>query len=286
MRILKLLACAWIVLALGYCATFAKADTGGYAVKAVLPENQMNENVSYFDLMVAPGQSQTLCVVIKNKQNEEIKVAVEANTAFSNSNGLIEYSYTDARDASLKVDFAKIVVPVETVVTVPAGGEAIAEFLLTVPEEPFEGDMLGGFMFTKLDQGNNAEGMGVSIQNIFQYVIGVRLRESDQAVTPAFELVGAEEDAVKTQSLLIHLRNPQPIIASGMKLDVHIYPEDGSEAAYTFEGGHIAMAPNSAMAYNLRLGFEDKLESGAYRVSVTLRFKEDTWHFETPLAVK
>lgn len=286
MRIWKIIVYGGMILALGSTAGYAQGDTVSYAVQAVLPENQMNGQVSYFDLKVAPGQHQTLRVVVKNKSDEEIKVAIKANTAFSNGNGLIEYSHTDARDASLKVDFAKIIVPVAPVITIPANAEAVAEFVLTTPDEPFEGDVLGGFMFTKLDQARHAEGASVSIQNVYQYVIGVRLRESEEAVNPLFELVGVEENEPRKRSLLLHLRNSQPIIASGIELDVRIYPQDGTEPACVFERSHLAMAPNSTMAYHLRLGDQDTLQPGAYRVSVALCYEDDTWSFETPLIVR
>lgn len=285
MRALRILACMTLTLALG-CAAVSAQGSSGYSVQPILPENQMDTGVSYFDLKVVPGQSQILQVLIKNKEAEPIEVAMEANTAFSNSNGLIEYSYSEERDESLQVDFSKVVIPVTPVIKVPANGKVIAEFVLAVPDEPFEGDVLGGFLFMKLEQIANQEDAGVAIQNIFQYAIGVRLRESEEAVEPLFELAGVEESEIRKQTLLIHLRNPQPLIARNMELVVSVYPQDGHEPLRVFERERIAMAPNSTMVYRIVLGNEQALESGEYRVTVQLRFQEDIWDFEMPLIVQ
>lgn len=274
-----------MILTIGCVVVSVQADTAGYAVRAVLPDNQADDQVSYFDLKVTPGQRQTLRVVVINKADTEIEVAMEANTAYTNGNGSIGYSHTADRDASLEVDFAEIVTPVKPVIMVPAHGEAVAEFVLTVPNEPFEGNVLGGLLFTKLNQGADTEEAGVAIQNVYQYVIGVRLKESEAVVQPAFELIGAVENETRKQTILLHLRNPKPIIAREVKLVVNAYPQDGVEPIFSCECAPIAMAPNTTMAYNIRLGDDNRLSPGEYRVLVELHFEEETWCFEAPLSV-
>lgn len=229
---LMLLGCVCMYAA---AETETGAETGSkgtinYAVRAIIPENQLNTQASSFDLKVEPGHRQVLQVIVKNKGDEDIEVAVEANTAYTNENGLIEFDHSENRDASMAVDFSEIVTPVETVVKVPAQGETIAEFYLKMPDEPFEGVAYGGFMFTKLHQGEDREGEGMSIRNVYRYAIGVRLREDEADVQPAFELKGAKMDQTDSPALYLYLRNPRPLIVRGMTLIAEIYPENDNEA--------------------------------------------------------
>lgn len=47
---------------------------------AVIPENQIDKNQTYFDLKMQPGQKQTIQVQMKNDTNKEVVVESFANT--------------------------------------------------------------------------------------------------------------------------------------------------------------------------------------------------------------
>lgn len=306
--------CAIGMVALANVGLQAEAEqvqSIGYAVRAILPDNQQDDKVSYFDLKVKPGQSQVLRVVIMNREDKEIEVLIEANAAFSNENGVIEFTPKDPKDPSLAVDFGKIVTPVNpeaivpvqvhptatpdaegadervsgVVLKVPAKGETIAAFAMEVPKEPFDGVVLGGLMFTKLGQDEVETEGSVAINNVYRYVIGVRLQEDEMPVDPAFELVGTEIVQSDPPSLLLHLRNPRPLIARDMSLHVSAYPSEGGEAVMALDRSGIAMAPNSAMAYAIRLDADSLLGAGTYRILVTLEYKGLSWQYETGIAM-
>lgn len=263
-----------------------KAGEVNYAVRAILPDNQMDRQLSSFHLKVEPGQEQILQVLIVNSGEEEIMVSVEANTAFTNRNGVIEFTAASAENDRTAMDFAQMVAPVEPIVTVPANGEAVAEFLVKVSDEPFDGVIYGGLLFTKLHQDEKEDESGrFGIRNIYRYAIGVRLQQSDKTVAPEFALqsAGADND---NGALIIHLWNAQPIIARGIALSAQVYPKDGENAVASFTRSGIAMAPNSGMPYTIY--FEDglSLPEGEYRVAAELQFEGKTWFFETPLIVE
>lgn len=287
MRNTKRFACAIMVLSLCILGACAMAETPsiGYAVRAVLPGNQLGESGMSFNLKVTPGQQQTLQVTVMNRGDEEIEVALEANTAYTNENGVIEFSYSEERDASLAVDFAQIATPAQAVIKVPANGEATAEFLVRVPEEPFEGAVYGGFLFTKLGQGEDAEDAGMAIRNIYRYAIGVRLQQSEVRIEPAFDLTGAEMSPSGPLALLLDLHNPQAVVARGITLCARVYPKGSEEPIITFDRENVAMAPNSSMRYTLYFHDNTPLESGEYSVLTELEFDGQTWLFETPLTV-
>lgn len=281
-----------IALALGACACALaeeeKEGTINYSVRAVLPQNQRDDTAAYFDLWVGPGQEQVLEVVIRNRAAEDIEVALEANTAFSNDNGVIEFEASQAKDSSMAIDFAQLVSPREPVIAVPANGEAVARFDLRMPEEAFEGVVYGGLTFMKLGQEETPggeDGGSFGIRNVYRYVIGVRLWESDAVIEPGFELTGAQVGQTRRASLQLNLRNPQPVIARGMTLLAEVYPAGGGEAIASFARENVSMAPNSAMDYTIYLDDNRPLPAGEYSVRVALDFQGKTWQFETPLAV-
>lgn len=68
-----------------------------FAVTAVIPENQIDKNQTYFDLKMQPGQKQTIQVQMKNDTNKEVVVESFANTAITNSNGITDYSTVEPK---------------------------------------------------------------------------------------------------------------------------------------------------------------------------------------------
>ena len=79
-----------IIPALRVQAAAGQTDGIGYYVRAVLPDNQISNNLSYFDLRMQPGQSQTLEVEVVNESDKVITVDLAAVSASTNRNGIIE----------------------------------------------------------------------------------------------------------------------------------------------------------------------------------------------------
>ncbi|WP_301389944.1 WxL protein peptidoglycan domain-containing protein, partial [Enterococcus entomosocium] len=77
-------AIAWVFF---FGDAIVEASAPDFSVQAVLPESQSNENVSYFDLTLAPNQEEILPIQVTNNSNEEIILELSANTATTNSNG-------------------------------------------------------------------------------------------------------------------------------------------------------------------------------------------------------
>ena len=322
MFIIKQLFCAAIAAVMGSTlpiistvqSTVQKVESVGYAVRAVIPSNQIDKDASYFDLLVAPEQKQTLQVVVLNREEQEIFIAVEANTAFSNENGVIEYSQSTQRDPSMAVDFSTIVTPTQqtaenpeeettqelvsrfkdelsdsfngVIVRVPANGKTTVDFSLSVPKDGFTGEVLGGLMFTKLNQNNTAGSAGVTINNIYRYVIGMRLRENQDFIAPSFELASAELKNAETSALIINLRNTSPAITHGIVLETSVYSGNSNTPLLKFDHSQISMAPNSAMPFSISLADQKALKAGSYKVVVKITYNNQSWQDETTLTVK
>ena len=77
----------------------ANAGTGmnsngviSYSVSPVLPSNQARGDVSYFDLLMNPGQTQTVQVNMSNAGSKTAKIEVSVVSAKTNVNGIVQYT--------------------------------------------------------------------------------------------------------------------------------------------------------------------------------------------------
>src|SRR5690625_6060277 len=108
------------ILLFPFSAT-AKDDQVGYSVQALIPENQLDNKHSYFDLLMEPNQEQELEVIIYNNENEDIVVRITVHHASTNSNGLVVYEDQKEIDSSLEVPLQDILTLKEDQVVIRAG---------------------------------------------------------------------------------------------------------------------------------------------------------------------
>lgn len=249
-------------------ANTAKASENSvdYSISANLPENQREGNSTYFDLLVTPGQEQELTVNIFNSSDEEQTFILEANTAVTNNNGIIDYTRPDKeqeKDSTLRHAFSELITHDETIAVGPNTNK-IAVFKLKVPEEPFEGMILGGF-HVRQETPEKTEGQ---INNTYSYALGVVLREKEDAVTPELKLTGITPSLKNYRpQVSINLQNTQPVNIKELNINAVIRKKGQREALKTAEKKGISMAPNSNFDYAV-LWEDQALESGDYELEL------------------
>ncbi|MGR5990596.1 DUF916 domain-containing protein [Bacillus paranthracis] len=115
-----------------------------FAVKPIIPENQRDKNKTYFDLRVKPGQQQTLKIVLTNDTKQAVTIEPKVNVAVTNVNGIADYSMeVKEHDKTLKLPITDVVKTVNEI-TVPAKGQIELPVEVKMPEEEFDGILLGG----------------------------------------------------------------------------------------------------------------------------------------------
>lgn len=301
-RILAFLALVATMTGNQLSATAAEKGQTGFAVNAQLPANQLDTMVSYFYLEMKPGQKQVLQVDVVNRGDEDIYVGLEANTAFTSRNGVIDYSASSDRDPSLEVDFAQMVQIEAPVLLVPRQGKTVAKFILTMPEEPLKGEVLGGLKMTKLDPkvlntpapGEPTPTPGMRIENVFAYVVAVRLKDISRQgaevpndIKPLFAFTGVQMGTVAGMPTVeMNLANPVPLVVSGMAVEANIYPEAGGESVLHILKESLSMAPNSAMPLTHYLTRDTVPPGGKYQMALTITLNGESWSFKAPLEIK
>ena len=256
----------------------------GFYVSAELPDNQVNPEVSYFDLRVQPGGRQDLRVRITNEGSQDITLKVAANTASTNLNGVIDYRTPDIRHEALDFGFADITEVKEPEVHVKAGQTGYAVVSLALPEQAFDGMLLGGILVTReLDK--NEIRQGVNLQNEYSYVIGVKLTESDEETFADFEPIGAGAELINRHTKVVHnIRNTEPAVIKDVALAIEIYPANNKNRLLLREERMIDVAPSSVVPY--ACSWKDgEIQPGNYLSVVHLEKEGREWDFEMPFTV-
>lgn len=271
--------------------TPAKAEPAVYfSIKAKIPDNQINKRLTYFDLRVSPGDTQTLEIEVFNNSLESLEVSVEAHAASTNQGGLIEYTKTVEKDASLKHSFADIASVETPRLSVGSGQTETARISMAIPLEPFDGVILGGIVVTKLTgtaspSASPASAASTSITNEYAYVVGVRLSENDALVEPDFRLRNIEPTLVNYKpALAVNLQNHQPAIVKGLSIAAKVYALNSSLPAADVLKDDIDVAPNSS--YDFIIDWNNApIAPGDYRLQMKATLGERVWEWDEGFTV-
>lgn len=194
-KIKKLIMWSTILLAiLGtiLSGNIVKASQLGFSVTANVRElDNRASDQSFFDLILEPGQKQTVTVTLKNDTNRQMTVEQEVSSATTNINGVVEYSpHNIEADKSLRFNYDDLVQTEQEIVLAPHSEKTI-NIDLQMPEEHFDGQLVGGLTYReKIDEEEaipeNQEGLAVT--NRFAFVIALLMRQNKVAVEPDLKL--------------------------------------------------------------------------------------------------
>ncbi|HDR8260646.1 TPA: DUF916 and DUF3324 domain-containing protein [Bacillus cereus] len=276
-----------IVFLLNIFSLTANAAEMKFAVNAVIPENQVDKNQTYFDLKMEPGQKQTLQVQMKNDTDKEVVVETHANTAITNSNGITDYSVIDPQlDSTLKIPFSKIA-KVQKETKIPAKSTITLDVIVEMPNESFDGVILGGLYFKEKENDKEKKSAKeVQIENKYAYAIGVVLRETDAQVKPDMKLNEVKPDQVNARNVVTaNLQNVKPAMLKNLSVDAKVYTETGKDVLHETKKENLRMAPNSNFDY--AISWDNKaLEAGTYRLEMKTTDGDQKWEWTKKFTIE
>ena len=281
------------------------------------PKNQIDKNQSFFDVLLAPGATQELEVVLRNNTEKDLVMLASVNTAVTNDNGVVDYSWSvpfaqelakenNQDPANLTIDVEKIAydstlkVPLSTIATiapeikVPANSETIAKVTVDMPKEAIKGVIAGGvYLSQKADETENEEtNQGVQIKNKFVYVVGVQLRQKADISELLPELILDPAKISPTQVnyrnyLGVNLQNSEPIYIRDLKVDAQITKKGQKGILFETAETGLKMAPNSNFNFGINWNNQE-FKGGKYRLQLKARSedydKEWSWDEEFTIA--
>lgn len=271
--------------------SFAQTVSNFY-VTAVIPENQIDNRQTYFDLLTEPNQKQTLEIKVTNSKSEDITIITELNSASTGRNGLIVYTDPDIRDENLKTSITDIAQLREKTITIPADSSSSVYIDIAMPEEAVYGTILGGITFTEQEQEdeelNSETDSGVSIKNKITYVIGLKVTESNDTVTPDFELVSINPTLINYKpAVSVKVRNTEPLIVKDMEVNAEIFTagEETSKSLYNLSLKNSEMAPTSTGDFII--DWENtEFTAGTYRLKMAIIYGERQWTWDENFTIE
>lgn len=249
------------------------------SVKAILPENQHDKDVTYFDLRMKPKQEQEVFLELTNPTKDTQKLKLEINDGTTNDNGVIDYSKRDStykRDDSLKIsvtDVAKI----QDSVTIKPESKELVKIKISMPETPFKGVLFGGILvsdFEDKEKPDTKKASGMQIKNKVSYTIGLKLSESDDEVKANLDLIKAYADQADGHNVVkVKIQNNMPQKLDDIVYKAEVTEQGKKEVLHQANNQGYRFAPNSNFDY--RISWENQpFKSGRYTVHMTAESKK------------
>lgn len=238
-----------------------------FDVKAQLPENQVNTEIIHYDLRMEPSMQQALALEITNKLDQEQVFQLEINDATTNNVGKIDYTRRadKERDSTLKIALSDIAT-VQSEITVPAHKTITTHIRLSMPNELFDGMILGGVRVIKKDPAlqDSQERTVATYDN--SYTLAIMLTETDLTVEPELNLLKVYPSQEKGKNVVTAtIQNTKAINAEQITYTAEVFKKNSNKLLYQAQAVNYRMAPNSN--FDFCIDWESQpFKAGKYRL--------------------
>ncbi|MCD2256535.1 DUF3324 domain-containing protein [Lactobacillus sp. CC-MHH1034] len=272
---------------MAYGATDDVQNAAGFKVRAVLPDNQPNKALNYFDLSVDPGQTQVLEVELFNLRDEALTFTPRLNVATTNYNGVVNYDSAGKSDRSLQYKITDIARLEQKTYRVPANKSVIVRVDLAMPNTSFPGVIAGGLTFTPRvantsSSTNNSGRAALEVQNRFAYTIALLLRSSAATATtvaPEFKMGTIDLGHItERNTIFANIRNTQPMYLAPVNMQAKVTRKGSTKVLYQHQKENVQVAPNTIVPFPISLN-QQRFAPGLYTMAIQLRAGTQTWYF-------
>lgn len=258
-----------------------------FSVDAILPENQVDNENTYFDLRMKPGEKQTVEVELTSSAEKEIEVEMRIAAADTGVNGVIDYP----NPAEGKVDYDKTlkyplqeIAKIQSSVKIPPKEKIKVPIEITMPAEEYKGMIIGGIEFEQkadvAEKGEDQPSGGMGVKNKFVYLLGMKLTENDAPVSVDLKLLDVYAGQLNHRNVIYaNLQNPEPEIMRNLQIEAKVYPKGSNEAIYETKKDNMQMAPNTNFEFPISLD-NKAFKAGRYLLKMAATADEDKqWEF-------
>ncbi|WP_314067970.1 DUF916 and DUF3324 domain-containing protein [uncultured Vagococcus sp.] len=246
-----------------------------FDVEVVTPENQIDKQQTYFDLLVKPNQSQELLIKITSLSDKEIVIDANPNIATTNQNGEVSYSeIPGVLDSTLTYPVTSMLSKKQRVRLAPKEMKEII-FQLKIPKKAFDGKVVGGFLFQEvMETSENFSSKGINIDNYFALVKGIQLQESFKKIKQNIEIKKITATALNyKRAITVNLQNTESDFIRELAAEVKVKRKGSSDVLYERKQRGISMAPNSHFDFPIFMDNQE-LKSGDFLMEITLTGKD------------
>ncbi|WP_461215268.1 DUF916 domain-containing protein [Lacticaseibacillus sp. GG6-2] len=263
------------------------AASPNFGVAAVLPSNQLDHSLHYYDLVVAPGSQQTITLALQNTDTGTQRFKISTNRATTSATGTIDYGqHAPAKPQALAVDIESLLPKAKTYSLAPHTTKQI-HLKLKAPAQAWQGVLLGGIRVEKLNGTSaNANGAALTVHAAETIPIQLRATNALPKLTPKLTFSGVALTSTGNGTQVgVKLTNPVPAIQSGLSVHATVYHANATKAVLKKDANDLKLAPSSVMTMPLT-NDPTQLAAGKYRVEVAADQAGRQWHFFKTFTIK
>lgn len=259
---------------------FAEDSGIAFTYKIEKPDNQLNGDIAYFDLMMTPGQEQNLKISITSLSDKDQTIQTILDSAKTNSNGVIEYNQTKIdTDESVAIDFNDLV-STEKEFVLKAKETKVLDISVKMPQVAFEGVVAGGLTLKAKESSNSTASSGARVKNEYAYVIAILLKENNNEVKPELQYRKTYAgDRNYNNTIYTRIANSVPAYQKDITIETQITKSDSEEVLYEGRQTGIQMAPNSFIDFPISMN-NDEMVPGKYKSKGKAIIGSQTWQWE------
>lgn len=254
----------------------------GYTVAPAFGITQKKETSNFYDMTLQPKQEDTFKLTITNGSQKPQQYKINVNTAMTNSNGIVDYTKESfEKDSSMNLMLNDIVTPSTSEVDVAGRQSQTIDFHIAMPDQPFDGILLGGITIRPITTTQNKGG----IQNVYMHTIAIRVGEKDTSVQNKLEGGSVRLGQINRHNIVsMSIRNPQPKLLSKLEGDFSINKKGGNKELIHEAKKNLSIAPNTK--FELPIFLKDHFKPGKYTYTIKLKNSEDNWTFSKDFTIK
>ncbi len=263
--------------------SLADSNNMTFSMGIVQPENQFNKEVTYFDLLVKPNETQKLEIIVSNTGDETKKIKVTPTNAITSTTGIIDYSVQAKGyeyDETLEIPFTSLVGEAQTV-EVPPGKSKTVTFEMTTPEKEFDGVILGGFVAELVEDNevtNNESDL--SFVNKFRFVKAIVIRNSEEKIAPVIKMNDVKPALYTYRTAIVaNIQNTSPTLIGKTTFEAKIFKKGTTDVLKSASRDDIRLAPNSNFDFPI-MWDNEPLRPGNYTIQMNVTADEETFQFE------
>ncbi|MGX6962294.1 DUF916 and DUF3324 domain-containing protein [Vagococcus xieshaowenii] len=260
--------------------------TTEFSVNIVTPENQIDNQLTYFDIQTKAGSTEVLEVVLKNNSNTTLKIRQTLSTAITNSNGVVDYSKINAKkDNSLSYRLQDISELEELILLAPLEEKKI-KVTISLPKDVPNGYLLGGLSYQLIKETDVNENEGILVKNNFSYVLGVQLLVGDKKQLISHMRLNKVKVVEQEGQIFLSaiLQRDVSLGIKDMTILACVYKENDSSPLIEKEFIDVRMAPNSSMNV-LTEWTNEELEDGQYVLELKAKTIDEEWKWRREFKV-
>ncbi|MFC6289288.1 DUF916 and DUF3324 domain-containing protein [Levilactobacillus angrenensis] len=250
-----------------------------FAATPLLPKNQLSTKVSYFDLKVEPGGTQTLKLSVTNPSKSPRTLQVMPINATTSDTGRAVYVPSNRTDPSAQTTFTKMTSGPVTVHLAARQGKTVT-FTTRIPASGFTGQVLGGLFVTNPKARRSSSTSDFTLENRYAEVVAVSLWCHPNQILP-IDLKLANVSVKKQNGqpqVLAKLRNVTPTLFGKFNVQARVLRKSTGQQVLTQSLKNGSMAPNSWFNFGIGLG-KKPLTAGQYVLKLHATSGKRVWNF-------